>query len=106
MIPIELPGGKLGQYLKEFLVVSVGSGIVTKALGRKYGQALLAGGVIHIGVDMLQSYVTPFGGGGVGMYWPPNSELDQLYGTTAAPGLPAGPGALTAGGRFASRFNA
>jgi hypothetical protein len=104
MIPFELPGGKLGQYVKEFLVVSVGSGLVSKALGPKYGKALFAGGVIHIGVDMLQTYVTPFGGGGVGYYWPPNSELNAMYGTTAQPGLPdvAGNGGLT--GRLAPRF--
>jgi len=53
MIPFELPGGKLGQYVKEFLVISVGSGLASKALGPKYGKALFAGGVIHIAVDML-----------------------------------------------------
>jgi len=106
MIPFELPGGKLGQYVKEFLVVSVGSGLVSKALGPKYGKALFAGGVIHIGVDMLQTYVSPFGGGsGVGYYWPPNSELGAMYGTTAQAGLPDVAGANGSGlGRLASRF--
>lgn len=78
LIPIELPGGKIGQYVKEFLVVSVGSQVVSKALGRKYGQALFAGGVIHIAVDMLQSYVTPFGAGapnGVSYYMPQDNQL-------------------------------
>lgn len=110
MVPVELPGGRLGQYVKEFLVVSVGSQIVTKALGRKYGQALFAGGVIHIGVDMLQNYVTPFGaagGEGVGYYWPPNSELSLMYGGTAPAGLPElGPGNGVASGRLGSRFAA
>lgn len=107
LIPFELPGGKIGQYVKEFLVVSLGSGLVSRALGPKYGKALFAGGVIHIGVDMLQTYVTPFGGGqGVGYYWPPNSELAALYGGTAPAGLPDvnGGNGLTAG-RLASRFN-
>jgi hypothetical protein len=104
MIPVELPGGKIGQYVKEFLVVTVGSQLVSKALGKKYGQALFAGGVIHIGVDMLQTYVAPFGGGtGVGYYWPPDSELGALYGgTTAAPGLPDSMGMTQ--GRLAPRF--
>lgn len=106
MIPFELPGGKLGQYVKEFLVISVGSGLVSKALGPKYGKALFAGGVIHIGVDMLQTYVSPFGGGtaGMGYYWPPNTELDAMYGTTAQPGLPdvAGGGGVV--GRLTPRF--
>lgn len=108
LIPIELPGGKIGQYVKEFLVVSVASQLASKALGKKYGQALFAGGVIHMGVDMLQTYVAPFGGGtsGVGYYWPPNDELAALYsGTTAAPGLPdTMTGGLSAQGRLASRF--
>jgi len=105
MIPFELPGGKLGQYVKEFLVISVGSGLVSKALGPKYGKALFAGGVIHIGVDLLQTYVAPFGGGGVGYYWPPNNELDAIYGTTAQAGLPdvAGGNGLSVG-RLAARF--
>lgn len=109
MIPIELPGGKLGSYIKEFLVVSVGSQLVSKALGRKYGQALFAGGVIHIGVDMLQSYVTPFGAGsGVGYYWPPNSELDLMASGMAAPaGLPdVGMANGLQQGRLAPRFAA
>lgn len=108
MIPVDLPGGKLGAYVKEFLVVSVGSQLVSKALGKKYGQALFAGGVIHIGVDMLQTYVTPFGGGtaGMGYYWPPDSDLAQLYGGTAAvPGLPDTINGLSGAGRLSSRFN-
>lgn len=109
MIPVELPGGKIGQYVKEFIVVSVGSQIVSKALGRKYGQALFAGGVIHIGVDMLQSYVTPFGGAGdgVGYYFPPNNQLAAVYGNggMGVAALPAESFVSGDVGRFRSRFN-
>lgn len=108
MIPVELPGGKIGQYVKEFLVVSVGSQVVSKALGRKYGQALFAGGVIHIAVDMLQSYVTPFGAAtnGVSYYMPPDNQLLACgNGGMGVPlSLPAETFASTVE-RFRSRYN-
>jgi len=109
MIPFELPGGKIGQYVKQFIVVSVGAQIANKALGRKYGNALLAGGVIQIGVDMLQTYVSPFGAGaggngGVGYYFPPNDQLALTYGGTV-PGLPAETFQSGDVARLASRFS-
>lgn len=83
MIPFTLPGGKLGEYAKKFIIVSVGSGILGRTLGRQYGNALFAGGVIHIGVDLLQTFVPAFGGGngGVGYYFPPDDQLSLSYGT-------------------------
>ena len=86
-------------------MISVGSQVVNKALGRKYGNALFAGGVIHIAVDMLQSYVTPFGGG-VGAYVPPNDQLALTYGGgTAAASLSPETFASGQVDRLASRFN-
>lgn len=110
LIPIELPGGKIGQYIKEFLVVSVGSQVIGKALGRKYGQALFAGGVIHIGVDMLQSYVTPFGSAvpnGVSYYMPPDSQLLGCGNGGMGVPLSLPPESFASGsvGRFSSRFS-
>lgn len=80
MIPFELPGGRVGAYAKEFIVISIGSQLVGKALGRRYGNALFAGGVIHIAVDMLQSYVPAFGNG-MGYYFPPDAQLALGAGT-------------------------
>ncbi|MGH7259944.1 MAG: hypothetical protein ACREI9_04600 [Nitrospiraceae bacterium] len=104
LIPFELPGGKIGQYVKEFLVVSVGSQVVKKALGAKYGNALFAGGVIHIGVDMLQTYVPTFGGG-MGYYFPPNDQLALEAGGMGT--VPALPEMFQTGSveRLSSRFN-
>jgi len=108
MIPFELPGGKLGQYAKEFIVISIGSQVMTKAMGRRYGNALFAGGVIHIGVDMLQSFVPAFGGG-MGAYFPPDDQLSLAYGTDVVGGG-LGPAAEMfpsgAVSRYHSRFNA
>ena len=106
MVPIEFPGGKLGEYVKEFLVITVGSQVVNKALGRKYGNALFAGGVIHIAVDMLQSYLTPFGAGagaGVGLYLPPNDQLGLTYNGACLPG--ADVFAIGQVDRLSSRFS-
>lgn len=85
LIPWEFPGGKLGAYVKEFLVIAVGSQVAKRALGAKYGNALFAGGVIHIAVDMLQTYVPSFGGSssGVGYYFPPDDQLALSYGAGA-----------------------
>jgi hypothetical protein len=105
MIPFELPGGKLGSYVKEFLVVTIGSQVVKKTLGAKYANALFAGGVIHIGVDMLQTYVPTFGGGGVGYYFPPDDQLALAAGGMGT--APALPEMFNSGSveRLSSRFN-
>lgn len=108
LIPFEFPGGKVGEYVKEFLVIMLGSQLAKKALGAKWGNALFAGGVIHIGVDVLQTYVPAFGGGGVGYYFPPNDQLELTYGvspgTGAAGMLP--PETFSSGdvARLSSRF--
>lgn len=104
MIPFELPGGQLGRWVKQFAVISIGSTVVSKAMGKKYGNALFAGGLIHIGVDALQTYVPAFGGAGLNAYFPPNDELRLMTGNgAAAPYLPGmDSGTVT---RFQSRFN-
>ncbi len=105
MIPFDLPGGKIGQYVKEFLVITVGSQVVKRALGAKYANALFAGGVIHIGVDMLQTYVPTFGGGGVGYYFQPDDQLALAAGGMGT--VPALPDMFSNGSveRLSSRFN-
>jgi len=109
MIPFQLPGGKIGQYAKEFIVISIGSQLVTKAMGRRYGNALFAGGLVHIGVDVLQSFVPAFSGGGVGYYFPPNEELGAMYGGmgVANGGALPPPDVFQSGqvNRLSSRFN-
>ena len=111
------PQSQAGGYIKTALAVTVGSQLLGKALGRKYGNALFAGGMISIAVDVLKNYVPALGGGfpmpagnggdGVGYYFPPDAELSALYGGNGSTMALAPGGAVGAGesvGRFSPRF--
>ena len=108
-----------GEYLKRAGVVVVGSQVLGKVVGRKFGNALFVGGMISIAVDVLRNYVPALGGGamaaapeaipnadGMSYYFPPNAELAAMYagnnGESALASAPGLPGEYV--GRFASRF--
>lgn len=97
------PSSKLGEYLKKAAAVTVGATIVNQILGKRYGNALLLGGMINVGVDVLREFVPAFGGG-VGAYFPPNSELEAMSAGNgmAATGLLPEPGGVPNrwGGRY------
>lgn len=101
-VPFE-PASRIGQYVKQGLVVFIGSALVGRFVGRKFGNALLAGGMVNVAVQVLQDYVPAFGGGGVGAYFPPDDTLGLAPGDAACP---PGLDVMTAGsvGRFNSRF--
>lgn len=108
MVPIQTVS-KLGQYLKEGLAVTVGSAVVSKLASRKLGTALFTGGMIHIAVDALRTYVPAFGGegAGVGYYFPPDDALAMPgIGNGNASCLPPGDAFAQSGAvaRYESRF--
>lgn len=74
MIPVATTS-KVAQYIKEGAAVTVGSWLLGRFAGRKLGTAFLTGGVLHIAVDALQTYVPALGGSGVGYYFPPDDVL-------------------------------
>lgn len=100
LIPIETTT-KVGEYVKQGAAVAIGSAVATRTLGRKFGNALLAGGLIYIAVDALRSYVPAFGGTGVGYYFPPEAELGAF---AAAGGDICLPGEMGAGGGLPERY--
>lgn len=99
------PASKLGEWAKMGVVVALGSQIVRVAVGKKYADALMWGGLLRIGVDVLQSQIPFFGGGGLSRYYPADEELIAQWGS----GLPAPaeirPPALAPGGRLEPRFH-
>lgn len=125
MVPWQ-PATLAGDYLKRAGTVVVGSQLLGKAVGKKFGNALFVGGMISIAVDVLRNYVPALGGNalapgvpaipagavpsdnGMGYYFPPDAELGALYAgdgngvaaIAAATGL--SPGESVA--RFANRF--
>ena len=126
MIPWQ-PMTLAGDYLKRAGTVVVGSQLLGKVVGKKFGNALFVGGMISIAVDVLRNYVPALGGNamraglppiptgavpandtGMGYYFPPDAELGALYAgdnnnvaaIAAATGL--SPGESVA--RFANRF--
>lgn len=105
MIPVQTTS-KVAGYLKEGVAVTIGSALAGKVLGRKLGTALFTGGMIHIAVDALRTYIPAFGGNGagVGYYFPPDDQLG-LPQASESTVLPAGD-AFNSGevSRFASRF--
>lgn len=118
MIPWQ-PASMVGEYMKRAAVVVVGSQLLQKAVGRKYGNALFAGGMISIAVDVLRSYVPAFAGApmmgtggpetagpeGMGYYFPPNAELAAMYGgDNGSSALAMAMGTGESVGRFATRF--
>lgn len=97
------PSSKLGEYLKKAAAVTVGATIVNQVLGKRYGNALLLGGMISVGVDVIREFVPAFGG--MGAYFPPDSELAAMTANgngMAATGLLPDPGGVP--NRWASRW--
>ncbi len=80
MIPWQ-PETKLGQYAKTALIATLGGQLVNKFAGKKYGNALMAGGWLWIAVDALSSQVAVFAPGqaageeSLGGYFPPDRDL-------------------------------
>lgn len=99
---------KLGEYAKTAIVATIGGQVVGKVMGKKYGNALMAGGWLWIAVDALSSQVTFFaparpsanGEEGMGAYFPPFAELESgAYDPLALPATGS------RGGMPAMRFN-
>ena len=98
------PESRLGAYIKKAAAVTVGGTIVNQILGKRYGSAILLGGMISVGVDILRDFVPAFGGSGVGAYFPPNSELAMMGSGNgmAASGMLPEPSGIP--NRWASRY--
>lgn len=105
LIPFQ-PVSRVGEYIKKGIGVGVGSMVVGSIFGKRFGNALMLGGVISIAVDVLKDFVPAFGGvlpsgNGVSGYFPPDSELFPGNGNPAAGMLPESTGVP---GRWASRY--
>jgi len=103
------PTTAIGEYIKKAAAVTVGGTIVTQVFGKRYGNALLLGGMISVGVDILRDFVPAFGG--MGAYFPPNAEIEAMSSMgngMAAPGvLPEAAGVPSRwGSRYASSAGA
>ena len=99
------PTTRLGEYIKKAAAVTVGGTIATQIFGKRYGNAVLLGGMISVGVDVLRDFVPAFGGTGVGAYFPPNAEIEAasaLGNGMAATNLLPDPSGVPA--RWASRY--
>lgn len=84
---------KLQEYVKTGVVVGIGSQLAKVFLGKRYANALMAGGFLWIAVDALRTYVTPFGGNaGVSYYYQPDAELVAGWGPTGLPPAAEAPG--------------
>ncbi len=100
------PTTRLGEYIKKAAAVTVGGTIATQIFGKRYGNAVLLGGMISVGVDVLRDFVPAFGGNaGIGAYFPPNAEIEAASalgnGMAASNLLPDPSGVPT---RWASRY--
>lgn len=109
LIPFQ-PVSKFGEYIKKGIGVGVGSMVIGAVMGKRFGNALMLGGAISIGVDVLRDFVPAFAGGGatgdgVSAYFPPDSELfpgqGQVNNSPAAGMLPESAGVP---GRWGSRY--
>lgn len=104
------PTTRLGEYIKKAAAVTVGGTIATQIFGKRYGNAVLLGGMISVGVDVLRDFVPAFGNGvfgngGVGGYFPPNAEIEAasaLGNGMAATNLLPDPSGVPA--RWGSRY--
>lgn len=100
------PTTGLGEYIKKAAAVTIGATVVTQIMGKRYGNALLLGGMISVGVDVLRDFVPAFGGTGMGAYFPPNAEIEAMSsmgnGMAASNLLPETSGVP---GRWASRYS-
>lgn len=99
------PDTKLGEYIKKAAAVTVGGTIANQILGKRYGNAIMLGGMISVGVDILRDFVPAFGGTGMGAYFPPNAEIEAasaLGNGMAATNLLPEPSGVPA--RWASRY--
>lgn len=87
------PETKWGEYVKTGVVVGIGAQVAKAFLGRRYANALMAGGFLWIAVDALKTYVTPFGGNaGVSYYYPPDDQLVASWGQSGLPPAAEMPG--------------
>ena len=99
------PTSRFGEYIKKAAAVTVGGTIATQIFGKRYGNAVLLGGMISVGVDVLRDFVPAFGGSGVGAYFPPNAEIEAasaLGNGMAASNLLPDPSGVPS--RWASRY--
>lgn len=99
------PASKFGQWAKTAVVTTLGAQLVNQVAGKKFGNALLAGGFLSIAVDLLRSGTTLFGGNGVGFYYPDDNALIAGWEGAGLPPAAEIPGSAVASGRLTPRFN-
>jgi len=100
------PSTKLGEWAKTAVVTTLGAQLVNQVAGKKYGNALLAGGFLSIAVDFLRSGTTIFGNNaGVGYYYPDDNALIAGWEGAGLPPAAEIPGSALGAGRLAPRFH-